>query len=182
MNRRRLPRALGASCLLAIAASCTETIRPAPRVVPIAAPPVAQANGVAFYLTLSNDSPRPGDRVLVTARTLHGVSAKGVGSFNLAVQYDAAALSVVDTPIAGDGMVVFNPLAGELRAAGASTTGFATGELFHFVVAVGNPEGLRSLRLDVKDAVSTGFADHRSTMVVARDFVRDAVNQLLPKP
>lgn len=176
----RASHALLLACVVVSAASCSETVRPATRVVPIAPPPTALVNGVAMYLSLSNDAPRAGDRVVVTVRARKGESAKGVGSFTLAVKYDGAGLTLVDQPIPGDGVVAFNPTRGQLVAAGASTTGFASGELFHFVVAVGTPDALRSLSLDVKEVVSTGFGDHRSSLVVARDFVRDVIDDFLP--
>jgi hypothetical protein len=176
----RASRALLLACVLVSAASCSETVRPTTRVVPIAPPPTALVNGVAMYIALSNDAPAAGDRVVVTVRTRKGESAKGVGSFTLAVKYDGAGLTLVEQPVPGEGVVAFNPTSGQLMAAGASTTGFASGELFHFVLAVGNPDALKSLSLDVKEVVSTGFADHRSKLVVARDFVRDLVEDVIP--
>lgn len=174
----RLPvAALLLSCL-----ACTEALRPPVPGVPHALPPTPPANGIAVYLTLSNDAPKPGEQVLVTVRALRGTGATGVGSFNLAVRYDAARMTLIERAVAPEGVVAFNPTPGRLVAAGVSTTGFATGELFHFALTVSEADALRSLAVDVTEIVGTGFADHRSNLLVARDLVLDLVNSLRGAP
>jgi hypothetical protein len=163
-------RTLTAALVLAV--GCSEFMRPRATAVPVASPPTPSATGFAVYLTLSDNSPRPGDRILVTARVDRGKDAPPVGSFLLRVTYDSTHLHVLEPQGSAEGLVVINPINGAIAAAGASATGFTKGELFHFTLDVDDPAALNSLASEVKQLVSLKFADSRSNLIVAKELVR----------
>jgi hypothetical protein len=155
--------------------ACIEGTRPQVLSVPVVNAPKPPESGFAVYLTLSNDSPRIGDRVTVTARAVAGAQAPVLGSFLVRVTYDSAQLHVLEPSGSREGMVVINPANGNVAAAGASSTGFRNGELFRFTLDVKDPIALRTLSIDARELVSLKFGDQRSGLLLEKHLVRTVV-------
>ena len=131
----------------------------------LTAPPVPKAGTVA-YLTVSDPNAAAGSTVTVTATAQQAAGLAQVGAFNASITYDAAGLTFVSEQALGAGMRAVNARGGKVFAAGASSEGFAQGQLFAVTFKVVNPAALASLALTVSELNGTDFGNRLQTLDV----------------
>lgn len=154
----------------ALLAGCREaTPLPAPQ--PATPAPVGT---IAAELVVSSLRPAEGDTVRVLVRLAPG--GKPAASFTMRLGYDAAQLSFAgELPSTDGGMRVVNgEIPGEVRAAGISTDGFASGDLLvvRFVAGAAVRESTSSLRLAFDELHATTGDD--MSKVTLRPAIIDA--------
>ncbi len=143
---RILPLVLGAALLL----GCEdEAARSA------TAPPPPAGNG-PVVLVVSDSTPAAGAVITVSALVRPG-SGIAAASYLARLGYDRAGLSFVQDLTHADGLRAINPQPGLIRAAGASTRGFADGVLFSLEFRVTDPARLGSLELRLDELNGRDF-------------------------
>ena len=131
----------------------------------LVAPPTPKTGTVA-YLTVSNPSAAAGSTVTVTATAQQAAGLSRVGAFSASLAYDASGLTFVSEQALGSGMRAVNARDGRIFAAGASSEGFAEGQLFAVTFRVVNPAALASLTLSVTELNGTDFGNRLSALDV----------------
>lgn len=143
--RRRLSTMAWIVAAAALVTACRDSTPALPRTQ------LRSLSAVQARLTFSNTSPKKGDEVVAYIGVLSGVGVQAVGSFTARIAYDSTLLAFVgEGPHRSDGMRAVNPLPGETRVAGVSTSGFHEGELaaLRFVARRGALVGQPSLVID----------------------------------
>lgn len=132
----------------------------------LTAPP-APISGTVAYLTVSDPSAVAGSTVTVTATARQAAGLAEVGAFSASLAYDASGLTFVNEhALTGGGMRAVNARGGKVFAAGASSEGFAQGQLFAVTFKVVNPAALASLALTVSELNGTDFGNRLQTLDV----------------
>lgn len=124
----------------------------------LTAPPIPTSGTVA-YLTVSDPNAVVGSTVTVTATAHQAAGLSQVGAFSAALAYDASGLTFVGEQALPGGMRAVNARDGRVFAAGASSEGFAQGQLFAVTFTVVNPAALASLALTVSELNGTDFGN-----------------------
>ena len=124
----------------------------------LTAPP-APTSGTVAYLTVSDPNAAAGSTVTVTATAQQAAGLSQVGAFSASLAYDASGLTFVSERALTGGMRAVNARDGRVFAAGASSEGFAQGELFAVTFKVVNPASLASLALTVNELNGTDFSN-----------------------
>lgn len=138
------------------------------------APAVLGPDAMSAFITVSDPKPGVGERVTVTVRAVRGSSVGKIGSFTLALNYDASQLRFIESGRSAYGMVLANGAeAGTLKAAGASAEGFADDQLLTAVFEVAAPNAMQTLQLTITEMNSAAFQDQRAQMRVERALYRD---------
>lgn len=131
----------------------------------LVAPPVPTTGTVA-YLTVSDPNAVAGSTVTVTATAQQAAGLSQVGAFSASLAYDAAGLTFVSEQALTGGMRAVNARGGKIFAAGASSEGFAQGQLFAVTFTVVNPAALASLALTVSELNGTDFGNRLQALDV----------------
>lgn len=131
----------------------------------LTAPPIPTSGTVA-YLTVSDPNAVAGSTVTVTATARQAAGLAEVGAFSASLAYDASGLTFVSERALTGGMRAVNARDGRVFAAGASSEGFAQGQLFAVTFKVVNPAALASLALTVSELNGTDFGNRLQTLDV----------------
>jgi hypothetical protein len=115
--------------------------------------------GPALYLALSDQHPKAGSTITVTANVRHADAKAAIGSFTGDLVYDPAGLAFAGEVRLPAGVRAFNPQSGRIRVAGAAAEGFQDGRLFAVSFRVIDPRSLASLELSVTEMNGKDFAD-----------------------
>jgi hypothetical protein len=122
-------------------------------------PPEIGVTGSVLYLTVSDNAPRVGGTVTVTAYAATARSAKAVGSFAAHLRYDTHGLTFVAESRLPTGLRAFNPQPGHIRVAGAALEGFPDGRLFAVTFRVTEPRALTTMELALDELNGTDFGN-----------------------
>ena len=128
--------------------------------------PSMPKSGTVAYLTVSDPNAAAGSLVTVTATAQQAAGLAQVGAFNAALAYDAAGLTFVSEQALGSGMRAVNARGARIIVAGASSQGFAQGQLFAVTFKVVNPAALASLALTVTELNGTDFGNRLAALDV----------------
>ena len=131
----------------------------------LTAPPVPKTGTVAF-LTVSDPNAAAGSTVTVTATAQQAAGLAQVGAFSASLAYDASGLTFLTEQALAGGMRAVNARDGRVFAAGASSDGFAQGQLFAVTFKVVNPAALASLSLTVSELNGTDFGNRLQALDV----------------
>lgn len=125
----------------------------------------APAVGSIAYLTISDEAPKAGSTVTVTA---HATGTDRVfGSFAAHLTH-APGLTYVGEAASASGMRAVNAKAGDIAVAGVNLEGFADGALFSVELRVVDPAALATLALSVSELTGVDYRNERASLSVQK--------------
>ncbi len=160
---------LGVATLLILQSSaCRETLPELPK------PALPVANAVEAGVVASRLAAEPGDTVMVLVRLARGTDVAVPGSFAVRLGYDQTRLRYdSEQTLDNAGLRAVNgEIPGDLRAAGASPSGFVSGDLLALRFIALGAGSVGTLRLSVDQLAAADGAEFSG--VVIRPPVADA--------
>jgi hypothetical protein len=119
----------------------------------------ARTDGREIALEVSAGRAVVGEEVTIDAVARHPQGTAPLADYTAALTFDTAAVRFVRDATPSTHLHALRVAGDTIRLAGASVDGFRDGVMFRLVLAVARPDGLRTLRLQLRETVDTTLAD-----------------------